>query len=62
MFIPMGIGAENITAPEADSMVTQMKSILDQYAFRIKSLEAENAILKEEIRKAGIKIPLSAYS
>lgn len=60
--IPLSVGAENITASEADSMVTQMKSILDQYALRIKALENENAILREEMRKAGIKIPLSAYS
>jgi hypothetical protein len=43
-------------------MVTQMKIILDQYAAKIKYLEVENAVLREEVRKAGIQIPLSAFS
>lgn len=51
-----------MTASEADSMVTEMKTILDQYALKIRALEAENTVLREEIRKAGIQIPLSAYS
>lgn len=51
-----------MTASETESMVTQMKAILDQYATRIKYLEVENAVLREEVRKAGIQIPLSAYS
>ncbi len=54
--------SEGLTATETDSMVNQMKTILDQYAARIKFLEVENNVLREEIRKAGIKIPLSAYS
>jgi hypothetical protein len=39
-----------------------MKALLDQYGSRIKALEIENSILKEEVMKAGIKIPLSVYS
>ena len=42
--------------------IAQTKALLDQYSARVKSLEAENTILREEMRKAGIKIPLSAYS
>lgn len=42
--------------------IAQTKALLDQYSARVRSLEAENAILREEMRKAGIKIPLSAYS
>ena len=47
---------------DADSMVTQMTTIINQYGNRIKALEQENAILRNEIMKAGIQIPLSAYS
>lgn len=60
--MPMITHAEGLTASDTDSMVTQLKSIIDQYATRIKYLEVENAILREEVRKAGIQIPLSAYS
>lgn len=42
--------------------IAQTKALLDQYSARVRSLEAENAILREEMRKAGIQIPLSAYS
>lgn len=39
-----------------------MKAILDQYAIKIKALEQENNVLRTEMMKAGIKIPLSAYT
>lgn len=52
----------SITASETESMVSEMKKILDQYAAKIKYLELENSILREEIRKAWIQIPLSAFS
>lgn len=42
--------------------ITQTKLMLDQYAARVKFLESENSILREEMRKAGIQIPLSVYS
>jgi hypothetical protein len=54
--------AESMTSADVDSMVNQMKSSIDQYATRIKYLEQENAILRNEVMKAGIKIPLSVYS
>ena len=60
--IPMSISAANMTSTETESMVTQMKTILDQYAFKIRALEVENSILREEVRKAGIQIPLSVFS
>lgn len=60
--LPFSLWAETGTTVDADSMVTQMKSILDQYASRIKTLERENAVLRNEVMKAGIKIPLSAYT
>jgi hypothetical protein len=59
---PLALAAETTVSSDADGMVTQMKAILDQYAVRIKTLEVENNILREEMRKAGIKIPLSVYS
>ena len=58
--LPISLFAE--TSTEIDSMVTQMKSVLDQYAAKIKALEVENNILRNEIMKAGIKIPLSTYT
>lgn len=42
--------------------MTQIQSMLDQYAARVKVLENENQILKNEMAKAGIKIPLSVFS
>jgi hypothetical protein len=42
--------------------IPQTKVLLDQYSARVKTMEAENMILREEMRKAGIKIPLSVYS
>ncbi len=42
--------------------IAQTKQLLDQYSTRVKILEAENSILREEMRKAGIKIPLSLFS
>jgi hypothetical protein len=41
--------------------ITQTKQLLDQYSTRVKMLESENALLRGEMVKAGIKIPLSAY-
>jgi hypothetical protein len=59
---PLALSAETTISTDTDGMVAQMKTILDQYAVRIKTLEVENNILREEMRKAGIKIPLSVYS
>lgn len=56
------MASTTMTSSEAESMVAQMKTILDQYASKIQALEMENALLKTEISKAGIKIPLSLYS
>jgi hypothetical protein len=47
-------------AVEVDPIV-QTKQLLDQYSTRVKMLESENALLRGEMVKAGIKIPLSAY-
>ncbi len=60
MLLPLGVFAD--TSSDTDVIITQMKSILDQYGARVKALEAENTILRNEIMKAGIKIPLTIYS
>lgn len=59
---PVSLFAEVSMGSDTDSMVTQLKAIIDQYGTRIKALETENNILRNEMMKAGIKIPLSAYS
>jgi hypothetical protein len=51
----------SVVAVDADP-ITQAKLLLDQYSSRVKFVESENAILREEMRKAGIKIPLSLFS
>ncbi len=51
----------SVYALDADP-IAQTKALLDQYSTRVKYLEWENVILREEMRKAGIKIPLSAFS
>lgn len=45
-----------------DPAIVQAKALLDQYSVRVRTLEAENSILREEMRKANIQIPLSTYS
>lgn len=51
----------HVVAADLDP-ITQTKALLDQYSARVKYLEAENMILREEMRKAGIKIPLALFS
>lgn len=47
---------------DPDSTISQLRLLIAQYDTRIKQLENENAILKYEMVKAGIKIPLTDYS
>ncbi len=51
----------SVVAADLDP-IAQTKVLLDQYSLRVRALEAENQILREEMRKAGIKIPLSLFS
>ncbi len=51
----------SVFAVDLDPIV-QTKALLDQYSARVKYLETENMILREEMRKAGIKIPLALFS
>lgn len=48
-------------AADVDPII-QTKLLLDQYSARVKMLEAENKLLREEMWKAGIKIPLSVFN
>jgi cell division protein FtsB len=51
----------SVVAADLDP-IAQTKALLDQYSSRVRSLEAENSILREEMRKANIKIPLALFS
>lgn len=49
----------NLTTEET---LKQLILLVSQYDSRIRFLESENAILKNEMMKAGIKIPLTVYT
>jgi cell division protein FtsB len=44
------------------NLVAELNKIMSQYETQLKSLQAENNILRNEVAKAGIKIPLSDFS
>ena len=50
------------TTLDPTAAVSTLNLLISQYESRIKQLENENAILRNEMVKAGIKIPLSEYS
>ncbi len=56
---PIAVGAVTI---DPQSALTQVNLLVSQYEARIKQLEAENSVLRYEMTKAGIKIPLTDYS
>ena len=56
---PIAVGAVTI---DPQSGLTQVNLLVSQYKSRIKQLEAENSVLRYEMTKAGIKIPLTDYS
>lgn len=47
---------------DSQSTLAQMNLLVAQYESRIKQLEAENAVLRLEMIKANVKIPLVDYS
>jgi hypothetical protein len=47
---------------DSTAAVSQLNLLIIQYETRIKQLETENTVLKNEMAKAGIKIPLTEYS
>ena len=54
--------AQATTTLDPTAAVSTLNMLISQYESRIKQLESENAILRNEMVKAGIKIPLSEYS
>lgn len=56
------VGANAATTLDPSTAVNTLNLLISQYETRIKQLEAENAVLRNEMMKAGIKIPLSDYS
>lgn len=47
---------------DSSKTISDLTLLIEQYNARIRQLEAENVVLKNEIAKAGIKIPLDAFS
>ena len=63
LFIALILVASLSSVRAADiDPIAQTKLLLDQYSSRVRALEAENSILREEMRKANIKIPLALFS
>lgn len=65
-FLALILGT-NMTSANSGTLSTeetlkQLIILVSQYDSRIKYLESENALLKTEMMKAGIKIPLTDYS
>ncbi len=61
--LPFGAYAETSTGMvDSTKTISDLTLLIDQYNARIHQLEAENQILKNEMVKAGIKIPLDAFS
>ena len=56
------IGVHWAISLDPTAAVSTLNLLISQYESRIKQLESENAILRNEMVKAGIKIPLSEYS
>lgn len=54
--------AHATTTLDPTAAVSTLNLLISQYESRIKQLESENAILRNEMVKAGIKIPLAEYS
>lgn len=61
-FIAPVLVANAATTLDPSTAVNTLNLLISQYESRIKQLEAENAVLRNEMMKAGIKIPLSDYS
>jgi hypothetical protein len=59
LIVPLSLFAESI---DPQAALTQVNLLVAQYEARIKQLEAENSVLRYEMVKAGIKIPLTDYS
>lgn len=49
------------TTSTGTNLITDLNRLLGQYESQLKYLQAENSVLRNEISKAGIKIPLSEF-
>lgn len=61
LLLPISIFAQNGML-DSQTTLAQMSLLVAQYESRIKQLESENSILRNEMTKANIKIPLADYS
>lgn len=61
LFAPI-LSVHALTPLDPTPAVSSLNLLISQYESRIKQLEAENAVLRNEMVKAGIKIPLAEYS
>ncbi len=62
LLLPVSLFATASGTLSTEDTLKQLILLVSQYDARVKYLEAENNILKNEMVKAGIKIPLSEYS
>lgn len=62
LLVPATLAQASTITLDPSSAVSTLNMLISQYESRIKQLESENAILRNEMMKAGIKIPLNEYS
>lgn len=60
--VPFAAFATGTGTLSTEDTLKQLILIVSQYDARIKALEAENGILKTQVMKAGIKIPMTDFT
>lgn len=61
LILPFGVSAQ-VTLLDSQATLSELSLLIAQYETRIKQLQAENAVLRLEMTKAGISVPLSDLS
>lgn len=61
VLLPFGVSAQ-ATLVDSQATLSELSLLIAQYETRIKQLQAENAVLRLEMTKAGISIPLTDLS
>lgn len=61
ILIPFG-GSAQVALVDSQATLSELSLLIAQYETRIKQLQAENAVLRLEMTKAGISIPLVELS
>lgn len=61
ILLPFGVSAQ-ATLVDSQATLSELSLLIAQYETRIKQLQAENAVLRLEMTKAGISIPLTDLS